>query len=170
MTTHAFDTIYTFDLTGQISFGSLPTSTLTRIFRNGSIISKFMEHHIPIWFPEFEFVDAHGYDLLHTPTQARWELKGFTPATGAKYQPSKMIGGGRQDAVSEQYRTSFQQLLRSHIALHDLNYIITDIVDFPTIRVIFKRGTDLLATWPMGHIRVSERDNLFKSPMLVTEA
>ena len=170
MTTYTFDSIYTFDLTGQVQFGSLPTELINQLFRNGTTASKFMEHHISIWFPEFEFVDQRGYDYIHTATDARWELKGFTPASGTRYQPSRMIGGGRQDAVSEQYCTDFKRLLTEHITANDLNYIITDIVDFPIVRVTFKRGVDLLAAWPMGHIVFKERELLFKSPSVVAEA
>jgi hypothetical protein len=59
-----FNKIYEFDLAGKVQFGNLPESEVYELFRDGRVASKFLEHHIPKWFPELKFVDQDGYDHI----------------------------------------------------------------------------------------------------------
>ena len=77
MHTIEYNRTYEFDLTGKVSFGSLPIELLHTLFTDGRVASKFLEHHLPIWFPELEFVDAQGYDHVRTRDGRRFDLKGF---------------------------------------------------------------------------------------------
>jgi hypothetical protein len=40
-------------------------------------------------------------------------------------------------------------------------YIFCNVIDFPKVEIIFKKGTDL-TKYPDGKIKVTERDVLFK--------
>jgi len=43
----------------------------------------------------------------------------------------------------------------------NMNYIICDIVDFPRVRVIFRRGKELARAYPKGIISKTKRGELF---------
>jgi hypothetical protein len=145
------DTIYYFDMTERVQFGDLPKETLYKVFQDGRIISKFLEHYVPIWFPELRFVDARGYDHVDVATGLKkWDLKGFTVKSGARYMPSNMIGGGRKKNLTE-----------LHAHANTIDYIFSDVVDFPRIRIQFKTGTELVTQFPAGEIPPKHRDLLF---------
>ena len=55
-----YNTTYEFDFTGKIQFGDMPVEQLQKLFQDGRVASKFLEHTIPTWFPDLEFVDAKG--------------------------------------------------------------------------------------------------------------
>ena len=55
-----FDKIYTYDLTGTVSFGDLPLETIVEILTDGRIASHFLERQLERWFPELTFVNAKG--------------------------------------------------------------------------------------------------------------
>ena len=154
-----YDTIYHFDLTDRVQFGEMPDATLYKIFQDGRIISKFLEHYIPIWFPEVKFVDARGHDHVDVATGLKkWDLKGFTIKSGARYMPSNMIGGGRTKNLQE-----------AHAHAHTIDYIFSDVIDFPKIRIQFKTGTELVTRFPSGEIAVRQRDELFDGKIIVNE-
>jgi hypothetical protein len=153
-----YNTIYYFDFTGRISFGELSKETVYQLFQDGRVISKFLEHYVPIWFPELKFVDASGYDHVDVATGLKkWDLKGFTIKSGARYMPSNMIGGGRVKNLQE-----------AHAHAHTIDYIFSDIIDFPKIRIQFKSGTELVTRFPAGEIPVKHRDELFDGTTHVT--
>jgi hypothetical protein len=113
------------------------------------VASKFLEHTIPTWFPDLEFVDAKGYDHVSKTTGRKFDLKGFTKG-GASYAPSTMLGAGRKiDTV----------VLHEHA--ESIDYIISDVTEFPKVRVVFKQGTDLVRDYPSGKIPLKARKTLF---------
>ena len=144
-----FNKTYEFDLTGKVSFGDLPTETVNELFQDGRASSKFLEHYIPIWFPELKFVDARGYDHINESGD-KYDLKGFTKKTGARYMPSNMIGGGRVINIPD-----------LHAHARTISYIFSDITEFPKIRVIFKTGEDMVVDYPKGTVPFKKRKNLF---------
>jgi len=144
-----FNTTYEFDFTGKVQFGDMPVELLNKLFQDGRVSSKFLEHTIPTWFPDLEFVDATGYDHVSKSTNRRYDLKGFTKG-GASYAPSTMLGAGRKIN---------RETLHEHA--ESIDYIISDVTDFPKVRVVFKRGTDLVRDYPSGKIPVKERKKLF---------
>lgn len=143
------NTVYEFDFTGKVQFGDMPVELLNKLFQDGRVASKFLEHTIPTWFPDLEFVDAKGYDHVSKSTKRRYDLKGFTKG-GASYAPSTMLGAGRKINKKE---------LHEHA--ETIDYIISDVTEFPKVRVVFKKGTDLVRDYPSGKIPVKARNTLF---------
>jgi len=144
-----FNKTYEFDFTGKVSFGDLPAAALNALYQDGRVANTFLEHYIPIWFPELRFVNARGYDHIDKH-DVKYDLKNFTIKTGARYMPSKMIGGGR-----------IIDIPALHAHANSINYIFADIVEFPKVRVIFKTGTDMVIDYPRGTVPLKERKNLF---------
>lgn len=143
------DTTYEFDFIRKLQFGDMPVKQLYKLFQDGRVASKFLEHTIPAWFPDLEFVDAKGYDHVSKTTKRKYDLKGFTKR-GASYAPSTMLGASRKiDKV----------VLHEHA--ETIDYIFSDITEFPKVRVVFKRGTDLVRDYPSGKISEKKRKNLF---------
>ena len=155
---YEYNTIYKFDLTGQVSFGSLPAEQIYTLFRDGRVASKFLEHHIPVWFPKLKFVDADGYDHVHVDhAEIKLDLKGFTKG-GASYVPSSMIGAGRSIDIVE-----------AHLHANTIDYIFSDITCFPKVRIQFKRGTELVEKFPSGRIKPNQIDDLFNGVNIINE-
>lgn len=144
-----FDKTFEFDLTGAVQFGSMPTEQLHELFRDGRVASKFLEHTLPTWFPEIKFVDQDGYDHINPETGAKYDLKGFTRG-GASYAPSNMLGAGRKIDIA-----------KLHQHAREIDYVFSDITEFPLVRVVFKRGTDLIESYPTGKIHSKHRKVLF---------
>lgn len=146
-----YNKIYQFDLTNQVCFGSLGEEELYSLFRDGRVVSHFLQILITKWFPELRFVDGKGFDHLDD-SNLKYELKGFTKG-GCKLLPSNQIGQGRK---------ANPVLWKEHVQKNNLSYIITDIVDFPKIKLIFKRGTDLTTTYPSGIVSVSQKGKFYE--------
>lgn len=141
--------VYKFDLTGKVQFGDMPLEQVYALFRDGRVASKFLEHTLPTWFPDLEFVDQDGYDHVSKTTGRRYDLKGFTKG-GARYAPSNMLGAGRK--IDE-------KVLHEHAGTID--YVFSDITEFPRVRIVFKAGTDLVRDYPKGKIPVAKKQQIF---------
>lgn len=146
---YAYDTVYEFDFTGKVQFGDMPTADIYKLFQDGRVASKFLEHTIPEWFNDLEFVDQDGYDHVDKITGDKFDLKGFTKG-GASYAPSTMLGAGRSIDVP-----------KLHAHAREIDYIFSDVTDFPCVRVVFKKGTDLIESYPSGKISKTQRQALF---------
>ena len=118
--------LYEFDLNGQVSFGPLSDSEIHKLYRDGRVASKFVERAVQCWFPELLLIDGTGFDHIHRNTNRKYDLKSFTKG-GASYAPSNMIGSGRK--IDEG---------KMHIHASTIDYIFSDITDFPKVRIIFK--------------------------------
>ena len=129
------------------SFGTLSQDKVNRLFTDGRRAAGFLEIQLEEWFPELTFVDAKGYDHVDSE-DVQYDAKCFTKG-GAKFCPSSMIGVGR---------TLDEDKLWEHA--NDMIYIFCDVVEFPKVRVILKRGTDL-TQYPKGSIPFGDRDILF---------
>jgi hypothetical protein len=136
----------------NFSFGELTKEELTELFKDGRTTSRFMEKLATKWFPELTNVDEKHYDHVDTEIN-RYEMKGFTKG-GCNFVPSGMLGMGRRIDLNE---------LAEVISEHKLTYIITDIVEFPKIRVRFVDGKELLKAYPKGKIKLNEREDFFGS-------
>lgn len=147
-----YDKIFQFDLASQISFGTLSEEELYILFKDGRVASHFLQVLITKWFPELKFVDGKGFDHLDN-SEIKYEMKGFTKR-GCKLLPSNQIGQGR---------TMNPALWHDHVEKNNLSYIITDIVEFPKIRIIFRKGTDLTAAYPNGIVNSSFRSRFYES-------
>jgi hypothetical protein len=146
---YTLNKVYEFDLTGQVQFGLMPLEALYTLFQDGRVASKFLEHTIPVWFPDLVFEDGEGYDHRSLETDRRYDLKGFTRG-GASYAPSMMLGAGRKIDI---------KALHEHASTID--YIFSDITEFPKVRIVFKRGTDLVEQFPSGKIAPKHKQTLF---------
>ena len=144
-----FDKIYEFDLTGKVQFGDLPEQEVYDLYKDGRVASKFLEHTVPLWFPELTFVDKRGYDHIDNK-EVKYDLKGFTRKSGARYAPSNMIGGNRKIDYA---------VLKEHAEV--TNYIFSDITEFPKVRIIFKTGEQMLNEFPSGDVKYKQREQLF---------
>jgi hypothetical protein len=144
-----YNKVYEFDLAGKVKFGDLPTELIHEMFKDGRVASKFMEHHLPIWFPELEFVDAKGYDHVRTTDGRRFDLKSFTKG-GTTYAPSVMVGAGRE--IDEQ---------KLHAHAETIDYVLSDITEFPRVRIKCIPGRDLVRDYPAGHISVAKKQLIF---------
>lgn len=141
----------TYEKTIDASFGDLPRETINAMFRDGRVASKFLENHLPIWFPELKFVDAKGYDHVNLKTGRKLDAKCFTKG-GLTFAPSVMLGAGRkidESAVHEHAET--------------IDYIACDIVEFPKVRIRFVTGTYLIENYPGKYCKVpsSAREHFF---------
>jgi hypothetical protein len=147
-----FDTIYKFDLSGTFSFGSLNKEQLKEIYKDGRVASHLLEPQLVNWFPEIRHVkgckDHDHVDRIDE--NIKYDAKNFTKAGGCKFLPSNMIGVGRK-FDQEQFLFKTQKM----------NYIICDIIDFPEIKVIFKKGSQLADKYRNGCIPKSKREELF---------
>lgn len=145
---------YEFRIT-PFSFGDLGEKDLLDLFMDGRVASKFLEKHIPIWFPTLKFVDETGYDFVDSSAKAKKmkrehiDQKAFTKR-GANYAPSGMIGVGRKVNLQE---------FQAHAA--HTNYCFTDITKFPQVRICFWTGADLMEKFGSNKIGVSMKDKLF---------
>ena len=131
----------------EATFGTLSQEKVYKLFTDGRRASGFLEIQLEEWFPSLKFVDGKGYD--HVDTEGiRYDAKCFTPR-GANFSPSVMLGAGRK--VDE-------EKLWEHA--NEMIYIFCDVVSFPEVRVIFKRGSDL-KKYSKGKIPFGDRDVLF---------
>jgi hypothetical protein len=142
-----YDKTFTFKVTA--SFGGLSESLINKMFTDGRVASKFLEEHIPLWFPDLEFKDGRGYDHLHKINLRKFDQKCFTE-NGLIYAPSNMLGAGRK-IVSEV----------AHQHANEIDYIACDIIDFPVIRIRFVKGADLVKKYPTFKIKRNQRDEFF---------
>jgi hypothetical protein len=133
----------------DVAFGTLSTKILCDLFKDGRVVSHFLEMQLEVWFPNLLFEDGRGYDHRCLETDVLYDAKCFTKR-GTNFCPSVMIGAGRK--VNEEE-------LHNHAT--SMNYIICDVYDFPKVRVIFKRGEELLNDYPKGKIPFKDREKIF---------
>lgn len=149
MHTIKYNTVYTFDLRGKVMFGDLPEPALNKMYQDGRVASHLLEQQLPLWFTQLTFVDRTGYDYVDG-TDHKWDLKGFTKR-GANFAPSCMIGAGRKVVEAK---------LAEHVS--EVDYIFSDITQFPTVRIVFKVGKDLIKIYPKGKISYTKMKSLFE--------
>ena len=140
------DKVYEFEC--PASFGTLSQERINKLFTDGRRASGFLELQLEEWFEGLVFEDGKGYDHRYKYMKELFDAKCFTKG-GAKFCPSVMLGAGR--SVDE-------EKLWEHGT--DMIYIFCDVVEFPKVRVIFKRGSDL-TQYPKGSIPFGDRDALF---------
>ena len=147
-----FNKTYKFDLSGKYSFGDLTIDQMTEVFKDGRVASHLLEVQLVHWFPELKHVKGcQDHDHINRVDEdIKYDAKNFTLASGCKFMPSGMIGTGRK-FEKEQF----------FFKAENMNYIICDIIDFPKVSVIFKKGSELASQYPNGTISKSKREDLF---------
>lgn len=132
----------------NISFGDLSQDELAVMFTDGRLASHFLERQLTKWYPFLEFVDKRGYDHIDNEEQ-KYDQKCFTKG-GLGFAPSHMGGKGRVFNKEE-----------AHAHAKDIIYICCDVVDFPTVRVKFAKGEELIQEFPKCKIAYSKREEFF---------
>jgi len=144
-----FNKVYHFDLTGAYAFGDLSEEVLTEVFKDGRVASHLLERQLTEWFPSLVHI-GKCKDHDHVDTIGRkFDAKNFTK-NGLKFMPSSMLGVGRKFD---------QKLFESKTK--KMNYICCDIRNFPKIRVVFKRGSNLSKVYGNGVVPISSSERLF---------
>jgi hypothetical protein len=142
-----FQKTYNFEIP-NVSFGDLLTEHVYSILTDGRLASHFLERQLEIWFPELTFVDARGHDHVDTKGNL-YDQKCFTKG-GCKFMPSNQIGKGRY----------FEEVV-AHNHCQNVAYIVCDIIDFPTVRVRFEHGKNLIEEYPKCSISFAKRNHFF---------
>ena len=142
---HSFDEF----VVNDISFGDLSQSELSEMFKDGRLASHFLERQLTKWYHYLTFVDKKGYDHVDTMSN-KYDQKCFTKG-GLGFAPSHMGGKGRVFVQEE-----------AHEHAKDITYICCDILDFPTVRVKFARGKDLIKQYPKCKIPFKDRKEFFE--------
>lgn len=137
----------TYKFSCKASFGTLSQESVNKLFTDGRRASGFLEKQLENWFPELSFIDGKGYDHIDS-NGIKYDAKCFTKL-GAKFCASKYIGVGRKLNIQEHLEHSCKII-----------YIFCDIVDFPIVYVIFKKGSDL-THYKRGFIPFKDRNLLF---------
>ena len=135
----------------NFSFGNLPESMVTEIYKDGRVFSHFIESWLAINYETLKHVKGcKKYD--HTDINdenIKYDQKTFTSG-GCKFMPSNMIGEGRK--IDE---TIFKEKAEKLI------YIIVSNIHFPEIKVKFVKGVDLIVDYPKGVIPLKDFDKFF---------
>lgn len=125
----------------SVSFADLNQEELSTLFSDGRVASHFIEIQITKWFPELKRKEIKRgrakSDHIGT-NNVIYEMKNFTKY-GCKFMPSYMYGGSRKFNFDE-----FNKLAQ------DTKYIVCDIRNFPSIKIIFKSGNDIVTLFPKG--------------------
>ena len=133
------------------SFGNVPMSTLDELFKDGRVISRFIEAEVAERFEGLrlaESTNANGYDIVGRGGK-KLEVKTFTKG-GCKFVPSYMVGSGRKiDAEKARKETVAKYLC------------LADVTEFPYVSVVFKRFDDVWEQYPKGSISPNKREELF---------
>ena len=132
----------------NISFGDLNQDELARMFTDGRLASHFLERQLTKRYPFLTFVDKKGHDHLDEEGN-KYDQKCFTKG-GLTFSPSNMAGKGRVFVQEE-----------AHEHAKDITYICCDVVDFPTVRVKFAKGEELIQEFPKCKIAYSKREEFF---------
>jgi len=132
----------------NISFGDLSSEELAVMFTDGRLASHFLERQLTKWYPFLTFVDKRGYDHIDE-RENKYDQKCFTKG-GLTFSPSNMAGKGRVFVQEE-----------AHEHAKGITYICCDVVDFPTVRVKFAKGEELIQEFPKCKIAYSKREEFF---------
>jgi len=134
----------------NFSFGRLSQEALIALYRDGRISAHFMEVMLAQDFGLTRIEGCKDHDLVDpSDPNIRYEEKTFTRG-GCKFVPSNMLGQGRHFD-----QATFEQKARGLI------YAIVSVVNFPEIKIRFVKGTELMAVYPRGEIKLSQHDSFF---------
>ena len=142
------DKVYEFKIKNY-SFGDLSTTEMNEIYKDGRVASHLLEPQLVCWFPELTHVKGcKDHDHIDKGGQ-KYDAKNFTKR-GMQFRPSNQIGTGRTfdyDAMVEK--------------ADGMIYSACDIVDFPHVQGVFKKGMDLVGEYPDGKVPKGKREVLF---------
>ena len=129
--------VYTLDLTGAVSFGSIEPNKMYQLYRDGRFACEPLSWTLEQMFDDLVYVDQKGFDFKH-PKFPYIEKKQITKS-GLKFCPSSMIGAKRSIDYDEVVR---------HINELDLKFFVVDITMFPIVRATLVSGAELIKNCP----------------------
>jgi len=148
-----YDKAYEFCIKGQVRLGNLSEAETLELLADGRVASLFLEKQLTKWFPQLKHITGckdHDHIMeLQTNTGTtiiKFDQKSFTRSGGCRFMPSYMIGAGRKFD---------EESFRAHAK--NISYIICDITRLPAMKVVFKRGPDLIERYPRGIISKTHR-------------
>lgn len=116
-------------------------------YKNGVVISKLLEMELPYIFSTLIRKNGAGFDFVDRKGH-KYELKGFKNSC-ILYQ-SKDVGAGRAITADK--------LVEWRNKAKDMTYILSDTSNFPIVKVVFKKGSDLIDNFPEGKINKGKND------------
>jgi len=147
---HKIEYNKTYNFVVNATFGDIHPDIINLMFRDGRIASHFLERQLEQWFPELTFVNSKGHDHVNKVSNRLYDAKCFTH-NGLSYAPSVMLGAGRK-VVKED----------AHAHAKHIDYIACDVTDFPSVRVRFVSGTDMIEKYPSTRVSFKQRDKFFE--------
>lgn len=146
-----FNRTFEFDLSDKIRFDDIPNDILYNIFRDGRNASFMLEQWLTTHFEGLTRIVGNR-DHDHVDTEGnKYDAKNFTKC-GLKFMPSSHIGAGR----------TFNRE-SAHAHARNLIYICCDIVDFPSLRIRFVKGEELIMSYPNCSIKFRDRESFFNN-------
>jgi len=139
----------------NVQFGDIIEDNLNEVLRDGRVCSFLIYNQLPIWYPDFEIAhhaDANFLMKKDLDDVSLYNSRMFTD-NGLNFAMSKMIGSNRPGLDPIVYR--------KFINHYNLQYILTDIVDFPEVRVKFISADKLITMYPNAIIPEFDREVLF---------
>ena len=133
----------------DVTVGGLSTEQVDGKLKDGRLASHLLELLLEVWFPELTCVDQKGYDHIREGSDILYDQKSFTKG-GLQFAPSSMYGAKR----SVDYDVA-------HAHANSIDYIATDITEFPKVVVRFVKGSDLVKDHPSCKVSYAKRDKLF---------
>lgn len=127
----------------DVSFPGIEKEKLYKLYQDGRVSSSFIQLWLESQF-NLKYVNGNGYDHLDEK-QNKYELKSLTKY-GCNLCPSHMVGSGRKKDIS---------LFREEAS--KINFIISDITNFPEIKVVFKTGEEIVRLYPNAVIAKNDK-------------
>jgi hypothetical protein len=132
------------------SFGNLPPEVCREIYKDGRPFSHFIEQYIAHNYPLNYVPGCKNYDFtdkIHP--EILYDEKTFTK-NGCDYRPSGMKGTKR-----EHNQELFEEKTKNLIICMVSN------IDFPTIKIRYVRGEELMLKYPNGIIPLKDHGKFF---------
>tara|TARA_B100000524_G_scaffold4207_1_gene2737 strand:- start:1034 stop:1552 length:519 start_codon:yes stop_codon:yes gene_type:complete len=142
-----------FDFTiKNLGFDNLSNEKIIEILKDGRVFSHFIEHWLSMTFGLIHVSGCKDHDFTDpSNSEIFYDQKTFTKG-GCKFMPSNMIGSGRIFNQSDFEKKA-----------NKLIYCIVSNINFPEIKIIFIRGSDLITKYPLGSIPFKDHDKIFSS-------
>lgn len=122
-------------------FGNVSDETCIEIWKDGRPFSHFIEAWICNNYPLTHITGCKAYDFIDNANpEILYDEKTFTKR-GCAFCPSNMLGQGRSF-----HRIKFEEKTKKLI------FCIVSNIDFPSIKIRFVTGEDLVKEYPNGKI------------------
>ena len=132
------------------TFGNLPDEMCKEIWKDGRPFSHFIEVWIGNNYPLTHIKGCKKYDFIdNNNPEILYDEKTFTKK-GCSFCPSNMLGQGRK-FDKEIFEEKTKKLI----------FCIVSNIEFPTIKIRFIKGVELLIKYPNGKIPLKDYIKFF---------